>query len=174
MGTFVAAASLFLTAYSGVKQAQAAENAAEAQAAQNEYNEAVAKNNAIIADRAARDAKSRGDYEAQQADYGARQRLATLRASAASRGVEVGSGSAQDLEADSAAQNAANKMVIRSNAEREAAGYRNDRDTFIRDAGLSKVAAKNALIEGKTNRNAILVNTGAEVASKWYTYNRGT
>ena len=71
---------------------------AQGQAAQQQatYNAAVARNNQIIADRKAADAKERGEIEAQRNELRTRQLIGQQRASAAARGVVVDEGSALD------------------------------------------------------------------------------
>lgn len=129
--------------------------------------------NASLADQAAADAIARG-HEAEL-----RQRTATSgligsqRASLAASGVQVDTGSAKDVQADSAYLGELDALMIRNNARREAYGYQVQ-------AVQDRAAAQNALRAGSNEAASIRNNatssllTGALQGYQSYTQLRTT
>jgi len=135
---------------------------------QAQYQAQVAKNNAKLADRAAADAIARGAVAEQNQRSKTRQQLAAFRASAAARGVAVDEGSALDVQETGQALGNLDALTIRSNAEREALGFKSQSMNFISEAGLQKSAGQSALIQGGLSATGSLLEGGSAVAAKWY------
>jgi hypothetical protein len=140
---------------------------------QEQFNAAVSRNNQIIAQRKADDARSRGEVEAQR-----RQRITGLQrgqatAEAAARGVEVGSGSALDIQADISGIGAEEEAIIRNNAEREALGFEGDAMNFGAQAQLSGLKASDASRAGFMEAGRTILSGASSVAGRWYTLRGG-
>lgn len=119
-----------------------------AAAASANYNAQVAEMNAGISDQNARDALERGKLEEQQK----RQEIAAItgrqKASMAANGIDIGFGSPLDTLVDTAMLGEIDALTIRSNAAREAYGYKVDGANGRADAVLSRANAKSAKTGG--------------------------
>src|SRR5258708_37958136 len=121
--TTLAAASLAMTAVGTGVAVMGQMQAGSAQKAQMDYKAAVDRNNAVLASRAAADARQRGDIAATQSDIRGKQLIGRQRATLASNGGVVDQGSALDLTSDTAAQNKLDDLTIRNKAERQTLGF---------------------------------------------------
>lgn len=138
--------------------------AAEAQA---KYQAAVNRNNAILAQRAADDARRRGEIAAAEAVRRGRQLIGRQRAIFASNGVVVDEGSALDITSETAAQNTLDFLTIRNNAEREALGFEARGMNYESQAGLDLLAGTSA---SRTAAFGTALSGIGSVASKWYDF----
>jgi len=113
------------SAYGSYQQSKAQSAQQEAQNARAEYQAQLAENEAIRAENNAKDARARG--RAEEEAY--RRRVQGLqgeqRAAFAGSGVDVGSGSAVDVFADTAQMGEIDALVIRENTERRASAFEN-------------------------------------------------
>lgn len=136
----------------GVFQVTGAQNQARAQKAQGEYQKSMYDENAAFSTLAAEDAIRRGDKDAAQLKNQGKQTIGAQRAALAAQGVDVGSGSALDIQVDTAYQVQLDSMKIKNNAWREAWGYKTEAlnaSTAGRFAQLgAKVSANNTLATG--------------------------
>jgi len=98
-------------------QGYANKDAAESQAQLADYN-------ASVADLQALDAEQRGEEEANRYRQGVRALFGEQRTGLAASGVDVGSGSALDVQADATFLGELDALTIRTNAAREAWGYK--------------------------------------------------
>ncbi len=114
---------------------------ANAQAAQ--YQAAVARNNQIVADQNAAYAEKSG----QSQEAVSRQRTASTigaqRAQMAANGIDIGSGSALNLQTGTAKIGELDALTIRNNAARAAYGYRVQGSDFGANANLLDMQASN-------------------------------
>ena len=120
---------------------------AQAEQQQAAFNAAVARNNQILANRAAADAIKRGEAAAAKQGEATRQFKARQRTALAGGGVRVGVGSALDIETDVSAVGREEEAIIRRNAEREALGFRTQGMNFAASAEL-------ATLKGDQSRRA--------------------
>lgn len=162
-----------LGAFSGVAgqvfQGQAATAQARAGAQAANYQAAIARRNQEIANRAAEDAIARGKAATGRKALQTRQFIARQRVAQAGLGQTVDVGSALDLTADTAAFGKLDELTIRSNAEREALGFRTQGLNFGASAELADLRAQNALLAGRAGVTAAgfgLVGTLAGAARK--------
>jgi len=151
--------------------------------------------NVEITDRLAADAISRGRLEEAKSRIGAKQTIGRQRVQAAASGQVVDEGSVLDITSDTAAIGELDALVIRANAAREAQGFK-DRGFNLRRESIAHLTAagefgkaantafqsglassvqlekagKAAIATGKANVTATLINTGANVATKWATF----
>lgn len=103
--------------YGQKKAGDAAKAAGESAAQQQEFN-------ARVAELQADDALARGLDEESRFRTSVRGLIGSQRAGFAGQGVDVGVGSAADVQADAAYLGELDSLQIRANAEREAWGYR--------------------------------------------------
>lgn len=117
---------------------------------QGRYEAQQLEANARLANLQAEDATSRGKVEANRQRLATRRLIGSQRAALAAQGIEVDSGSALQLQADTAALGAQDALQIESNAYREAWGHRMQATGYQGQAGMARRASRNAA------RNTIL------------------
>ena len=122
--TYIAGAGLALSAASTATGMIGQANQAQAQAGQANYMAQVARNNSIIAQRNATLATQQGDVAADQSNLKTAQIEGAQRASLASQGGDVNSGSPLDIVSDTARAGYTDAATIRSNAALQAYGYK--------------------------------------------------
>jgi hypothetical protein len=113
-----------VTAYNQYKQGKAAESAGTKQREASESQAALADFNAQVADLQAKDAIERGAEEESRFRTQVRGAIGTQRAGIAASNIDVGFGSAVDVQADAAYLGELDALTIRTNAAREAWGYK--------------------------------------------------
>lgn len=170
----LAAVTVASTVIGGVVTARGqAVQAASASAAAN-YRSQVLRNNEIIANQRAEDARQRGKIAERQQRIKTAQRIGAARARAAGRGVLVDEGSAGDITADLATVGELDALTIRSNAEREAIGFEQTGQNYAAESNLRSLEADSAKKAGKTAVAGTLITTAGKVASQWSSYKSAT
>lgn len=166
----LAYASLAASAIGTVATMVGQSQAAKAQAGQYNYQAAVDRNNKIISDRQAEDAIKRGQAEEEEH----RRKVASVkgdqRVSFAARGIDLGSDVVVDTLSDTAMLGELDALTIRSNAEREAYGYRVQGMNYEASAGNNALAAKNAKSAGKNAMFSTLLSGASTVAGNYSDY----
>ena len=117
-------ASIGLQAYGQHKAAKAQEAAGQAAKKSSESQAGLADYNAQVAELQAQDAVERGKEEEGKFRSQVRGAVGQQRAGIAANGVDVGFGSAVDVQADAAYLGELDALTIRNNAAREAWGYK--------------------------------------------------
>jgi hypothetical protein len=168
----LAVASIAATAIGTAVQMQGQRQAGKAAMAQAEYQAAVGRNNAILAQRAANDARARGEVAAADAVRRGNQLIGRQRAILAGNGVLVDEGSALDLTSETAGLNKLDELTIRSNAEREALGYEAQGMNFKGQAEMDLLAGTSARSAANTAAFGTALSGIGSVATKWYDFNR--
>jgi hypothetical protein len=157
--------------FSGVGTAVSAVGAMQASAAQKnayEYQAAVSRNNAKIAEWQAQDALRRG----QQQEDDQRRKTAALkgsqRATLAARGLDIGEGSALNILTDTDYLGEQDAMTIRNNANKQAWAARVGASNDMANAELlsMRAGAENPLMSGAST----LLSGAGSVADRWYKY----
>lgn len=167
IGAVATSAATVATVGIGAYSAYSTDQAAKQQAS---YQQGVARNNQIIAQQMADDARARGDEAARQQRVKSSAAAARQRVALAASGVIVGTGSALDLQSDTIALGEADALTIRSNAEREALGFEARGSGFASEAELFGLQADQANIDTALGVGSTLLTGGAEigsVAAKW-------
>lgn len=172
MGAAVPVVSILSTVLGTAFSAFGAIQQGRAAAAQAEYQAAVGRNNAILAQRAADDARLRGEEAARRKAVESRQLIGRQRAVLAANGVLVDQGSALDLTSDAAEIGKLDELTIRSNAEREALGYEAQGSNFSASAQLNQIRADNAQSSAMGSAFGTVLTGATSVASKWYQYKK--
>lgn len=138
MAMAVGIVSLISTAAGVFMQSQAARQQAEASNRANEYNAQIQERNAAIAEMQAVSAEERGA----EAERLHRERVSGLKGSqrvaAAASGVLVDVGSPLEVLQDTAILGELDALTIRSNAAREAWGFRTQAGGYTAQARLSR------------------------------------
>ncbi len=121
-------------------------------------NQRMANLNAEYNELQARDALERGDEEATEMRKTTRQVIGAQRAKQGASGVDVNSGSAVDVQADTAVIGEQDALTIKSNAMREALGYR---------LGASDYRARGAIerTQSKMAAYGTLLSSGSQAVS---------
>ena len=154
------AAGTVVSTLGAIQQGKAAQ-------AEANYRSQVARNNAILANRAAEDARKQGELEANLQRQESRQLQARQRAALAGAGVVVDQDSAATLVEDTAALGELDALTIRNNAEREALGFEAQAGNFNADAELASLEGRNARRAATFKAGATLITGFGSVASKW-------
>lgn len=137
-----------------------------------QYQAAVARNNQRVAEWQARDAEDRGRVAEQNQRFKTSGVIGAQRAAAGASGVEVNTGSAADLTADTAALGELDALTIRSNAGREAWGHRVNADNYAANAEMLDVQAKEAKRAGTFGAITSILGGVSSVADKWLTFSQ--
>lgn len=149
----VAAIPFAIMAVQGVMAAKSAKDAGAATAAADLQN-------AAYADAAANDSIKRGGVAEDQQRLQTKAAIGTQRAGFAANGVDVNSGSAANIQDDTAQLGEFDALTIRNNAAREAWGYRTQSQTY-------QTSAKTAVASAKNNMFGSLLGAGAQGASAY-------
>lgn len=130
-------ATIALTAAAGGTQALG-------QYQQSKAESNMLKQNARLADQQARDARAMGAIQEERVRRQVRQAAGAQRAALGANGVDIGSGTALDLQADTAGQGEQDAYLTRANALREAWGFKVQANNYRNQAMLTRKAGKMA------------------------------
>lgn len=119
-----------------------ASSAADDDKAAAGYDAAVSEQNAAISDQTAADVTAKGHSDEEQYLRKVAQLQGTQRATIAANNIDASSGSALDIQAQTAAAGAADASRIRSNALREAWGYKVEAQNYRNDAAFERTTGK--------------------------------
>lgn len=133
---------------------------ADATIQQGAYEGGVYDANAGLADAQSADAIARGRTDEITRGQQTRQQIGSQRANAAASGVDVGSGSAADLQGQTAYLGALDQQTIKANAAREAWGYQVDATNNRTRATNARRGAQNTADSLRAGASSTLL-TGA-------------
>ena len=164
IGATASAASTAFSVYQAV-------SGANAQADMSNYNAAVARNNATMAEYQAQDAISRGNAAAEEHSRKVAALVGTQRNSMAARGLDISEGTPLDIVSDTETLGSIDQRTIKTNAEKEAWSARVQSGNYANQAGMYKIQAENTspLMVGAGS----LLSGAASVADKWYRTSNG-
>lgn len=108
---------------------------------QANYQAGVARNNATMAEYAAKDAIERGGEAANRSNQQYRQLRGRQVATMAANGIDIGEGSAQSILDDTDMLTSIDATTIRNNAARQAWGYQVEGQNYSSSAGMYKATA---------------------------------
>lgn len=166
----VARTSLVSQAAGGVASAVGSYASASAQRASLGTQAAIAGINARIAELGAQSVLNQGKQQVAQSTlkYGALK--GGQRAALAANGVDLGAGSAAELQASTDIMKEIDTSTIRANAVRSAWGYRTQGVNYQSDA-LMKQAQADGLSPGMSAVTSLIGSAGS-VSSSWYKMNQ--
>lgn len=150
-----------------MSQQQQASNAKKAA----NYQNAVAQNNAILAERQATDARARGELAERRQAIQTQQLEGRQRAALAANGVVVDTGSALDITSDTRAYGTLDQLTVRNNAEREALGFSTQAMNYSAEGDMALFRGKAAAAEANTKSAGTIIGAAGSVAGKWSDFN---
>lgn len=147
------------------------------QALSADYARFAANMNARLAEREAMAIEEAGQRAAAQATMAYGQQKASQRASLAASGVQLGSGSAAELQASTEYAKEVDRLTISANAIRQAEAARRQSVNYRNDASLLGVSARNLRGSARTISPALgagtsLLGTGGQVLNQMATDRR--
>ncbi|GAB3190775.1 virion core protein, T7 gp14 family [Hydrogenophaga aquatica] len=166
----LATASLIGQIGGGVTSAVGSYFSAATQRATLRGQAAVADTNAHIAELGAQSALLQGQQQAGALTLRAGQLKSSQRAAMAANGIDLGEGSAVELQASTDIMKEIDKNTIEANAVRSAWGYRTQAMNFQNEA-LTKRATAGAISPFGAATSSLLGSAGT-VASSWYSLNK--
>lgn len=146
-------------------------NQANSQADMANYNAAVARNNATMAEYQAQDAISRGKTAQEEHSRKVANLVGTQRNSMASRGLDISDGTPLDIMSDTELLGSIDEKTIGLNADKEAWSARVQSGNYANQAGMYRTQAESTspLLAGAGS----LLSGAASVADKWYRTSQG-
>jgi len=141
----------------------AAKKQADGMEAQGEFAERQGKVNARLAEMQSDDALARGDAASKQAADRANQVRGAQRVGFAAQGVALDSGSAQDVQQETARLGALDALTVKNNAQREAWGYRIQANQYL-------ASGEQAVMAGRNSAGATLLTGGAQAVGQIASY----
>lgn len=181
MGWFtgITLAGMAVQAYGARRQAKAAERTGELEQEAAEDQAGLHEFNAAVAEAQGEDAMRRGQEEANRFRAGVRGLIGSQRAATAANNIEVGFGSALDVQADAALLGELDEITIRNNAARERWGFQVEAEDHRRRATITRKGGKYAAEAGRINASSIkigatanLLGTGANLLASRYGFGR--
>lgn len=155
------------TALGGVTSAFGSIATGKSQKAMYDYQSQVAQLNSQIAKQNAEYALGEGSAQAQKFGIKAAAQGGQIRASQASAGIDVGSGSAAKVQESQKMLAHMDMDTIRSNAAKTAYNYETQSSQFESQANIYQMAGENASKAGMINAASSIVGTIGSVSSKW-------
>ena len=158
------AASTAFSVYNAVNQANS-------QADMANYNAAVARNNATMAEYQAQDAISRGKQAQEEHSRKVANLVGTQRNSMAARGLDISEGTPLDIMSDTELLGSIDEKTIGLNSEKEAWSARVQSGNYTNQSGMYRTQAESTspLLAGAGS----LLSGAASVADKWYRTSNG-
>lgn len=163
-------ASLGLTAAGGLAGAVGQIQAGQAQAAADKYNATMARQNANVAKENATIAGQSGEAQAAIQQQKTRALVGSTKANQAASGIDVNTGSAVSVRTSEAELGGLDALTIRSNAAREAYGYRVQETNYKAQGELDEFAAKNAQEAGWVGGVSTLLGAAGTAGSNFAKY----
>lgn len=117
--------------------------------------------------------KAQGDIEAGQEAEEGKQEAAKQRVAGAATGADVNSGSALELQSDTAWQSAQNQLMIKNNAMRQAMGYQVQANDMSEQAGMYRSAGNNAMMSSLLTGGMQALSYGVQADSAYRKYGGG-
>jgi hypothetical protein len=158
-----------------VKAGNAAQRAGEAQQRAANSEGDLADYNAAVAELQAKDALDRGVEDEQRFRTKVRGAIGAQRAGFAASNIDVGYGSAVDVQADAAFLGELDALTIRSNAAREAWGFKVQAEDNRRRGKIARQEGEAFAAAGRANKTASrfnvvssLIGTGSSLLEAKY------
>lgn len=130
----------------------------QAAASQADYTAKVARQNAELEERKAKDASERGRLESEKLREKGRQFAGTQRAALAGQGTQMDTGSPLAMQVDTAGMVAADDAAVRYNAMLERSG-------FLNNAAQAENRGRGAEFESQLAKQASYFNAGSTLLS---------
>lgn len=134
---------------------------------QGDYEAMLFGRNATLATQQADDTIARGEEAVGGVVRDARQVHGGQRVAFAAQGIDINSGSAADVQANDSALATVDMQRIRTNAAREAAGYRTEADTYRMQGDWARSSARNQARAMRRQSIGTLLEGAGALASIW-------
>lgn len=141
--------------------------AGEATANAENYNAAVARNNAIVANQNATYAVNAGQEKAAQESAKGAAELGEAKAALSANNIDVNTGSALDVETGTREESRLDAQTVMTNAELQAYGYKTAATNFTAAAGLDEAEAAQAPIGAAIGAAGGLLSNASSLGFKW-------
>lgn len=152
----------------GEVQATASTRIGELQQESSESQAQLSEFNAATAELQAKDAVERGVEQESRFRTQVRGAIGAQRAGFAGMGVDVGFGSAVDVQGDAAFLGELDALTIRTNAAREAWGFKVQGEDLTRRAAIQRKEGRNQAEAGRLGAaGAIAAGNAQQTASRW-------
>ena len=168
----IAALGIAFSAFGAIQQFQSQRQQAKAEKQSSEFNAAVQRNNALVAERQAGAARDVGKVKAAQEQLEARRLIGLQRAGTAGRGGALSSESAQGLFQDTAGIGQINATNQRAIAARESLGFSTQASNLRAQAGLTLVEGSNRASALNSAATSSLITGAGSVATKWNSFRK--
>ncbi len=168
----IAAIGIGITALGAIMSFQSQRAQAKGLEQSSEFNAAIDRNNATVADQQAKQAHQVGKVKAAQEGLKARRLIGLQTATAGGSGGAVSGESNQQIFSDTAGIGSINARNARSNAAREALGFTNQAAQFRAQAGLTLAEGSNRASAINSQATASLLTGASSVATKWNSYRK--
>lgn len=159
--------AIVATVASAIIGGEAAYEAGQSQKRAAEYQAAVARNNAMLAEQYAQVEVQKGQRLEEAKRIETAQREGAVRAAAAASGLDVDSGSPLRLQEDTAKLGEYDALTIRDAASRAAYGYRVKGVDYAAQAQLDDMRASDASHAGALGMWSSIIGGASSVSSKW-------
>jgi hypothetical protein len=163
----LATAAAVLTIGKTLSSFASQQKGATAATRQADYEATLLDRNAELADQQAADALARGDTAVSIQQAQVRGLIGSQRAAAAASGVDVGSGSALDVQLDTAGVGELDRTQIKNNAMLESWGFKSQASDLRARANLVRYAGKNTAAGLKSSSYSTLLSGASELASQY-------
>lgn len=130
------------------------------------YNEAVARNNATMAEYQAQDAVARGNKAAEDHSRKVASLAGTQRATMAARGLDISEGTPAEILTDTELFGQQDAATIKNNAAKEAWAARVQGSNYSAQAGMYSTQAENS--SPLMAAGGSLLTGASSIAEKWY------
>lgn len=166
----LATTSLIGQAGGGIMSAVGGYYSASAQKASLKAQAAIADTNARIAELGAQSALQQGQQQVASLTLQAGQLKSRQRATMAANGIDLGIGSAAEIQASTDIMKEIDMATVEANAVRSAWGYRTQAVNYQNEALMQRATAK-GISPGATLASSLL-GTATSVAGSWYAMNK--
>lgn len=182
MGWFTALSlgGMAVQAYGARRQVQSAVRVGELEQEAAEDQAGLFEFNAAVAEAQAADAIVRGQEERSRFRAGVKALIGSQRANYAGSNVDVGVGSALDVQADAALLGELDEITIANNAAREAWGFTVEAEDHRRRAQITRKTGRYAAEAGRINAGSIkigavgnILGSGTSLLAARYGWGRG-
>lgn len=138
--------------------------------AQGEYQRSISQMNSDLANLQAEDSLKRGESAVRDMRKETKQRVGAQRAALAASGVDVGSGSAAQVQLDTELAGVMDERTLRNNAAREAWGFRSQAANTMAQGDFASITAR-----GQANQTLLTggMRAAGNFSSAYGTYKNG-
>jgi hypothetical protein len=165
--TIMAGVGLGTSVLGGLSAASGARAAGSSANQMGMFQAGVAQMNARIARQNAEYADYAGEKEAHSYGMGAAQQMGKIKAGQGASGLDVGSGSAKDVQTSQSIVTSMDLAQIRENAAKAAYAYRTQASGFDMEAVGARVGGQNAMAASRINAQTSIIASASSVADKW-------